>query len=137
MNNLTPQKSITVVAMALYHPLKNLYLIVRRNALQTGAGFWEFPGGKVEDSETLEQALIREVQEELGVNISHAPITWWSENLHQYPNKTISLQLFKVTLAQDEFSLVDHDALAWVDGKSIQDYKLSEADQPFASLLVD
>ncbi len=126
---------IPVVAMALFHPLLKKYLIVRRAAGQSGAGLWEFPGGKIELQETPHQALIREIREELSLDISAEELVYISENIHTYPRATIHLKMYRVVRVVEKFILVDHDAWDWVDQESIQKYELSGADHFFVPLL--
>jgi len=126
---------IPVVALALFHPRKNKYLIVRRNAEQSGAGFWEFPGGKIETGETPREALVREIQEELNIDLTEDSLVFVHSHIHAYPNKKIELSLYKCSSFEENFRLVDHDLYAWVDHKSILGFQLSAADQPFLRFL--
>jgi len=126
---------IPVVALALFHPRKNKYLIVRRNAGQSGAGFWEFPGGKIEMGETPRKALVREIQEELSIDVSENSLEFIHSHVHAYPNKKIELSLYKCRSFEENFKLIDHDLYAWVDQKSILGFQLSAADQPFLRFL--
>lgn len=129
------QDAIPVVAIAIFHPRKNKYLIVRRNAQQSGAGHWEFPGGKVENGESLTQALVREIKEELDFEINEKSLQHIHTHQHQYPNKNIELTLFRYVSFEENFKLIDHDLLAWVDQKSIGQFELSDADLPFVKYL--
>jgi 8-oxo-dGTP diphosphatase len=88
-------------------------LVAQRKSSDSGAGFWEFPGGKVEDGETLEAALKREIQEELAIDIqvlkfldSHEVVT--------PTQKIIQLSLLAAHVKQTEFQLLEHDAAVWV-----------------------
>ncbi|MFN3697475.1 MAG: (deoxy)nucleoside triphosphate pyrophosphohydrolase [Pseudobdellovibrio sp.] len=126
---------IPVVALALFHPRKNKYLIVRRNSKQSGAGCWEFPGGKVEPGETSRQALVREIQEELSLDIAEEALEFIHSHTHAYPNKKIELSLFRCRSFEENFKLIDHDLFAWVDQKTISGFQLSAADQPFLRYL--
>lgn len=87
------------------------FLSVRR-ASGSGAGDWEFPGGKVEEGETLEQALHREIREELGLEIRiHRKI---GVTVVSYPQKQIRLHLFLCSCDSQKLELVDHDASEWL-----------------------
>ena len=76
------------------------------------AGYWEFPGGKVEAGESLEQALDRELREELGVNIER-PVFWKSLR-HVYPERTVELQVFFVDAFCGEPQPLEGQRLQWV-----------------------
>lgn len=110
-------------------------LIVRRGPAQKGAGSWEFPGGKVEDSESPEQALYREIQEELGVSINVGPVI--GEILHAYPEKMIRLRLFWAKASSESLVLHEHDDFKWLLPQSIAVADLSEADRPFVAKIIE
>lgn len=127
---------LQVVALALFHPVRKRYLIVRRNNQQTsGAGHWEFPGGKIDSGETQTQALVREILEELGFTINEARLKYVHSNQYKYPQRTVDLHLYKYEKAIDEFLLVDHDLHAWVDETEIATFDLAPADIQFIKYL--
>lgn len=127
---------LQVVALALFHPVRKRYLIVRRNKQQTsGAGHWEFPGGKIDLGETQTQALVREILEELGFTMNEAGLKYVHSNQHKYPQRMVELHLYKYEKAIDEFLLVDHDLHAWVDETEIATFDLAPADLPFIKYL--
>lgn len=106
-------------------------LIVRRGPGQSGAGAWEFPGGKVEIGELPEQALIREIKEELGIDIHvNAQI---GERDFAYPAKTIRLRVYWATPLSENLTLTEHDAFQWIRPEHIDIESLSEADRPFVA----
>lgn len=127
---------LQVVALALFHPVRKRYLIVRRNAQQnSGAGHWEFPGGKIEPGESHTQALVRETLEELGFTVTEANLRFIHSNTHQYPQRTVEIHLYRYDKAIDQFVLVDHDQHAWVDESEIGQFNLAPADIPFIKYL--
>lgn len=127
---------LQVVALALFHPIKRRYLIVRRNALQSsGAGEWEFPGGKIEAGESPTQALVREIHEELGIKINESQLMFVHKNKYQYPQRAIEIHLYRYEKAVDQFFLVDHDQKAWVDEQEIIHFHLAPADLPFIQFI--
>lgn len=106
-------------------------LIVRRGPGQSGAGFWEFPGGKVERGESPEQALRREIEEELGIAIKVQDLV--GEEVHHYPTKSIRLRVYKAETLQESLTLSEHDDFKWTRPENIQIDQLSAADRPFVS----
>jgi len=88
------------------------YLLARRPDGKVFAGYWEFPGGKVEPGETLREALVREIQEELGVKIDRAfP---WLSCLFTYPHATVRLKFFRVASWHGEVAPIEHSGFSWV-----------------------
>lgn len=109
-------------------------LVVRRGPDQSGAGFWEFPGGKVEPSESPEQALIREIQEELSLSIRVKELV--GEEDYAYPTKLIRLRVYRALVRGDEeLLLTEHDAFKWQTLEEVQVEELSAADRPFVAKL--
>lgn len=102
---------IDVVAAILWRDGR--FLAAERPAGKKLAGFWEFPGGKLEEGENPEAALIRELDEELGVT----PVDWrfWRAIVHEYPHMTVRLHFFHVPLFHGEPKAIEHAALAWLD----------------------
>jgi mutator protein MutT len=109
-------------------------LIVRRGPGQSGAGHWEFPGGKVERGESPEQALQREIEEELGLVIKVG--AYVGEVVHTYPTKTIRLKLYWAESPHGELQMTEHDAAQWLMAEEIKIEELSEADRPFVAQIL-
>ena len=101
------------------------------------AGFWEFPGGKVEPHETPENALIRELEEELGINTWDsclAPLTFAS---HKYKNFHLLMPLF-ICRKWDGIPIArEGQNLKWVHPTNMNNYKMLPADLPIVSILRD
>lgn len=108
-------------------------LIVRRGPAMSGAGHWEFPGGKVEQGESDIQALKREIMEELSLKIRVEE--YFGDNVHQYATKKIHLKFYWVPMPFEEIALTEHDALSWVRPADLDIQTLSEGDRPIVDAL--
>ena len=101
------------------------------------AGLWEFPGGKVETGETPEAALIRELAEELSINVHEsclAPLTFAS---HGYENFHLLMPLFVCRRWNGEVRPLEGQELAWVRPLRLGDYPMPPADIPLVPMLRD
>ena len=110
-------------------------LICRRNLEKSLGGYWEFPGGKVEQNESYEASLERELQEELNMDV--VVLRHFLTIQHDYEEFSIELISFLCNLKSAKFSLKDHDAYEWVDPKIILKWNLAPADIPIAKALID
>ena len=110
-------------------------LIAQRDASGSGAYEWEFPGGKVEPGETAEQALVREIREELSLEIRTIEKMGVSE--FQYPGKKISLSGYLCQRIAGEIVLTEHLAFKWVTPEELGSYPLSSADLPFIAMILE
>ncbi|MFZ2854925.1 MAG: Nudix family hydrolase [Rhodocyclaceae bacterium] len=87
------------------------FLLAQRPAGKVYAGYWEFPGGKVEAGETMRDALVRELQEELGITVDRA---WpWLCREFTYPHADVRLKFFRVASWHGELAALEHSGLAW------------------------
>ena len=102
--------------------------MTRRKVEKSLGGYWEFPGGKVEDGESDKNALKRELIEELDLEVYDLDFS--SENIHNYDESIIHLIGYKCKIKSDPGKLTDHDKYHWVDTALIKDYNLAEADIP-------
>ncbi len=98
-------------------------------------GYWEFPGGKVEKGESPEQSLIRELKEEMNLEIEVRGFV--GENIHFYDEGAIRLLAYKGKITGGDIKLVDHEECAWVDLQDLREVELAPADVPFVEMLVD
>ncbi len=90
-----------------------LYLMAERPAGTVMAGYWEFPGGKMEKGESPQEALFRELNEELGVVCNEARL--WKTLSHHYPHGHITLRLFNVTGFAAEPAPLEGQTLRWIE----------------------
>jgi 8-oxo-dGTP diphosphatase len=103
---------ITLVSAAVLMRGEHEFLLARRPEGKVYAGWWEFPGGKVEAGESFHDALVRELHEELGITITQA--TPWLTREFSYPHATVRIRFFRVTAWQGEIHPHEHDAIAWL-----------------------
>jgi len=99
------------VAVGVLIDAEGRFLLTSRPAGKVYAGYWEFPGGKVEPGETVEQALRRELHEELGIAIG--PALPWQVELVDYPHALVRLHFCKVLAWQGDFEMREGQAMAW------------------------
>jgi 8-oxo-dGTP diphosphatase len=118
------KKQIEVSAALIFHAGK--LLITQRKADAHLGGLWEFPGGKREASETFGQCVIREIREELGVEISVGEL--FEEIRHDYPEKSVRLKFFICKLLRGEPQLLGCAAFKWVSKSELGDFEFPAAD---------
>lgn len=129
-------KVVLVSAVALIDP-DGRVLLAQRPAGKSMAGLWEFPGGKVEGGETPEAALIRELQEELGIDTwasCLAPLTFAS---HAYDDFHLLMPLFACRKWNGTPQSRENQALKWVRAAELRDYPMPAADVPLIPILRD
>ena len=117
-------KTIEVSAALIFRGGK--LLITQRHATSHVGGLWEFPGGKREAGETFEQCLVREIREELGVEISVGQL--FEEVRHDYPEKSVHLKFFLCKLVSGEPQAIDCAAVKWVDKGGLDAHEFPAAD---------
>lgn len=118
--------SLLVVCAILEHDGK--VLVARRGPSMTMAGYWEFPGGKVEPNESAEAALVREIKEELGLEVevgTSLPANDWDSG-----KRRIRLLPFVCRLRGGQLQLLEHDAVEWVAAMHLLDRNWAPADEP-------
>jgi 8-oxo-dGTP diphosphatase len=133
---VTPLKIIWVSAVALVDA-DGRVLLAQRPAGKKMAGLWEFPGGKIEQGESPEQALVRELKEELGIDTSAsclAPLTFAS---HRYDDFHLMMPLYVCRVWQGHVTAQEGQKFAWVYPKDFDQYPLPPADIPLVPVLRD
>ena len=123
-NSRPTPSAVEVSAALIFHDHK--VLITQRLAGSHLAGLWEFPGGKREPAETFEACLVREIREELGVDIAVEDL--FDSVSHVYPEKQVLLKFFICRLMRGEPQPLDCAALAWAGREELAAYTFPAAD---------
>jgi 8-oxo-dGTP diphosphatase len=104
-------RAVVDVAVGVLIDRRGAYLLTTRPPGKVYAGYWEFPGGKLEAGETVEQALRRELQEEIGVTIGPAEL--WRQSLVDYPHALVRLHFCKVREWSGELQMREGQQSGW------------------------
>ena len=102
------------------------FMICQRPAHKARGLLWEFVGGKVEQGESREEALIRECREELAVTLSVGEL--FMDVVHEYPDLTVHLSLYHAAIAEGVPQKVEHNDIRWITPGEIPDYDFCPAD---------
>jgi len=108
-------------------------LIARRRQGKSQAGYWEFPGGKLEAGETAEACLVRELQEEMSILIE--PYAYFGTNDYVGGQSPIRLIAYRARYMDGTIRLVDHDKYEWVRAGELGSYRFAPADVKFVEML--
>ncbi|MCD1633465.1 8-oxo-dGTP diphosphatase MutT [Martelella mediterranea] len=130
-------KRLLLVAACALIDTDGRILLAQRPEGKALAGLWEFPGGKVEQGETPEACLIREMEEELGIATKTAclaPLTFAS---HTYDDFHLLMPLFVCRRYQGIPKGQEGQAIKWVRAKDLRDYPMPPADEPLIPILQD
>jgi len=106
-----PDRAVTEVAVGVLVQPDGRFLLTSRPAGKVYAGYWEFPGGKLEAGEGVAQALQRELREELGIEAQE--IRPWKTELVDYPHALVRLNFCKVTSWRGELQMREGQSFAW------------------------
>ena len=115
---------LEVVAALIWRNGK--FLICQRPKDKKRALLWEFVGGKVEQGETKEQALVRECYEELAIDVKVNDV--FCEVTHVYPDVTVHLTLFNAEIVAGEVQMLEHNDMTWITPREIDNYEFCPAD---------
>ncbi|HDM25015.1 MAG TPA: (deoxy)nucleoside triphosphate pyrophosphohydrolase [Thermoplasmatales archaeon] len=122
-----------VTAAIIYHQGK--ILVTTRPKHEIYGGLWEFPGGKREKNETLEECLKREIKEELGIEISI--VRFFTKVSHSYPNFSITLYAFICDYKGGKLTPMSTVKYLWADIKELEKMPFLEADKKIIKKLID
>jgi 8-oxo-dGTP diphosphatase len=131
-----PTPLLLVVACALVDP-DGRVLIAQRPEGKPMAGLWEFPGGKVEPGETPEATLVRELREELGIDVSASCLAPLSFASHAYEEFHLLMPLYVCRRWNGTPEPREVAALKWVRPNRLRDYPMPPADVPLVAALTD
>ena len=119
-----------VVACALINEYGKV-LINERPVGKDYAGYWEFPGGKVDEGETPEEAIIRELKEEINIDVTGSCLAPLSFTEKQYDNYYVVVLLYVCRRWNGHIMPMEEQELAWVNPKEINNFNLLPADKSF------
>ena len=128
---------IVLVAAAALVDVDGRVLIGQRPEGKHLAGLWEFPGGKVEPGERPEEALIRELDEELGIQVKEACLAPFVFASHAYDDFHLLMPLYICRRYEGIAQGLEGQALKWVRARDLRDYPMPDADEPLIPFLVD
>lgn len=131
-----PLPLVLVAAVALVDA-DGRVLIAQRPEGKSMAGLWEFPGGKVDAGETPEDALIRELREELAIDVTEACLGPFTFASHRYDDFHLLMPLYLCRRWNGTVTPVEGQALKWVRPMRLGDYPMPPADEPLVAMLMD
>ncbi|MEH7109156.1 (deoxy)nucleoside triphosphate pyrophosphohydrolase [Bacillus sp. JJ1764] len=121
------KKAVHVVGAIIENKKYEIFCALRSPKMSL-ANYWEFPGGKIEDGETPEQALEREIQEEFSCSIKVGPKV--EDTVYEYENVIVRLETFKAELINGQPKALEHAATKWVTRDEITKLNFAPADIP-------
>lgn len=133
---MSEKPTLIVPAIALVDTDSRI-LLAQRPEGKSFAGYWEFPGGKIETGETPEAALIREIREELGVETQDSCLAPVSFASHPYDDFHLILLLYVCRRWQNTPQALEGGALEWVRPQRLRDYQMPPANLEFIAVLQD
>jgi 8-oxo-dGTP diphosphatase len=133
---MTDRPILLVAALALVDN-DGRVLLQQRPEGKSMAGLWEFPGGKVEPGETPEQSLIREIKEELGIDITEACLAPFTFASHKYDEFHLLMPLYVCRRWRGTLTAREGQILEWVRPLRMRDYPMPPADVPLVAMLRD
>ena len=131
------ERPVLLVAAVALVDADGRVLIAQRPEGKAMAGLWEFPGGKVGPGETPEQALIRELAEELGIDVTEACLAPFTFASHRYHDFHLLMPLYVCRVWEGSVRAMEGQALKWVRPMRLGDYPMPPADRPLVAMLRD
>ena len=131
------KRPIVIVAACALLDREGTVLLAKRPAGRPLAGLWEFPGGKVEAGEQPEEALIRELREELGIEIAKEDLTPLTFASHAYPDFHLLMPVYLCRRWQGRLTAHEGQELLWVRPDTLHLYDMPPADAPLKVALRD
>jgi len=113
---------------------ENRLLIAKRHSKDPLGGKWEFPGGKIEPGETPQECLVREIKEELGVEVKIGP--FYDDNVYSTQDHNIHLLFYWAKIINGEVIPVVHDDLKWTTIEELANFDFAPADIPIVKRLM-
>jgi 8-oxo-dGTP diphosphatase len=130
-------KPLVIVAAAALVDVDGRVLIAKRPHGKHLEGLWEFPGGKLNEGETPEACLIRELAEELNIKVVPACLAPFVFTSHDYDSFHLLMALFLIRRWEGVVTAREHEAIAWVRPDKLSDYPMPPADAPLVAWLRD
>ena len=131
-----PVKLLLVSAVIMID-IDGRILLARRPEGKSMAGLWEFPGGKVEEDETPERALIRELDEELNIDVTEACLAPFVFASHTYPDFHLLMPTFLCRRWDGILTAQEGQTLKWVKIQDLGNYDMPPADEPLIAMIRD
>ncbi len=132
-----PEAALVLVAAVVLVDADGRVLLAQRPDGKSMAGLWEFPGGKVDRGETPEAALIRELREELGIDVAASCLAPFTFASHAYPDFHLLMPLYVCRKWSGIPLAREGQRLAWVRPARLVDYSMPPADKPLVAMLRD
>ena len=128
MPTIVKLSNIIKVTAAILEKDGKILIAKRKTGDKLFAGLWEFPGGKVEEGETPEECMARELKEELDIEVEVGELI--TSNKHKYPHGIFELLAYRVKHVSGEMVLNDHEEIKWVTADEMSNYEFPPADLP-------
>ncbi len=130
------RKKTDVVILALLDA-DNKILICKRPKGASMPGYWEFPGGKIKLNESPEDALIREINEELSIDIVHSCIAPLTFSTYDYKNESILILMYVCRVWNGNPVAIVAEEIKWVDIKNLRNFKMPEPNDSLVAMIID
>ena len=125
---IVKSSNIIRVTAAILEKDGKILIAKRKTGDKLFAGLWEFPGGKVEEGETPEECMARELKEELDIEVEVGELI--TSNKHKYPHGIFELLAYRVKHISGEMVLNDHEEIKWVTADEMSNFEFPPADFP-------